>query len=139
MKIFSTLSDIHKERALHMAEHLVMNGLLESGIHGEPENAEEREQLEELKKHIEYAKTLSTPDEQVEYLLHNEITTDLILDQAYQIATSAIYIEEDETVFYIKDIDSHYIKKSSNESREEDEKEFAELVANSKRDTKHLN
>ncbi len=141
MKLFSTLSNTNKERALHMAEHIVLDGLLENGVQGEPENAEEQEQLEEAQKALIHAKTLATTDEQAEYLFENSTTGELILEKAYLVASTAYYIEEDETAFFIKEMDEHFSNKETEEKQEApDEKEFASLITTAPpKDTRFMN
>lgn len=142
MKLFSTLTNTNKERALHMAEHIVLDGLLENGVQGTPENAEEQEQFEEAQKALEHAKTLATTDEQAEYLFENSTTGELILEKAYQVASTAFYIEEDEMAFHLKEMDEHFSNKEPGEEKEEtlDEKEFASLITTAPpKDTRHLN
>jgi hypothetical protein len=147
MKLFSTLTDTNKERAIHMAEHVVLEDLLTEGIHGEPENAEDQERLKEAERAVAHAKTLASVDEQTEYLFENPVTGELILEKAYQVASSSFYLEENETVFSLKEMDDHFDKKEVDEaeakvteSSSEDEKEFAAFITNvPKKDTKHLN
>lgn len=143
MKLFATLTDTDKERAIHMAEHVVLEGLLTEGVHGDPETPEEQERLEEAEKAIAHAKTLPTLSEQTEYLFGNATTGELILEKAYQVASSSFYIEEDEMAFSLKEMEDHFDKKEAAEGAEdssEDEKEFAAFVTTApKKDTKHLN
>eukprot|EP00697_Spironema_sp_BW2_P011095 gnl/Spiro4/26684_TR13252_c1_g2_i1.p15 gnl/Spiro4/26684_TR13252_c1_g2~~gnl/Spiro4/26684_TR13252_c1_g2_i1.p15 ORF type:complete len:146 (-),score=8.72 gnl/Spiro4/26684_TR13252_c1_g2_i1:7580-8017(-) len=145
MKLFSTLTDTNKERAIHMAEHVVLEDLLTEGIHGEPESAEEQERLAEAERAVAHAKTLTSLDEQTEYLFENSVTGELILEKAFQVASTSFYLEEDETAFSLKEMDDHFNKKDETEVKvaegnSDDEKEFAAFITNApKKDTKHLN
>ncbi len=144
MKLFSTLTDTNKERAIHMAEHVVLEGILENGVEGEPENAEEQEKFEEAIRAVAHAKTLATIDEQTEYLYENSATGELILERAYHVASTAFYIEEDEIAFSLREIADHFDNKEETsgdvKDESEAEKEFASFITNApKKDTKHLN
>ena len=129
-----------------MAEHMVLDNLLEHGMQEEvPEGDEEKEQLNLINAALIHAKTLGE-GEQAEYLFENATTGELIFDKAYQVASTALYIEDDELAFHLSEIDSHFDDEDNNENDEpakelsEEEKEFASLLSNApKKDASQLN
>lgn len=157
MKLFPTLSKKHKEQILQMAENLILNGLLENGVQGDPENEEEQIHLDEIKGILDHVKTMPSVDDQVEYLLQNDITSELIAEQAYQIASGAFYIENNENAFFIKDIESNFMVdglysdagfESDFEHGDDDDDDDGDgnsgsepetPISSSKKDMKHLN
>jgi hypothetical protein len=142
MKLFSTLSDTDKERAIHMAEHIVLDDFLENGVNEEPENEEEQERLEEAEKAIAHVKTLGSDEEKAEFLFENSATGEMILERAYQIASSSIFIEENETAFFLKEMSDHFGNKdkSAEEGESSDSKPVEALISNApKKDMRHLN
>jgi hypothetical protein len=119
MKLFSNLSDIHKERAIHMAEHIVMQGLIDDGFSAIPSSEEEKEHYGSIQSALAEAKTLPTPADQAQFIFENPITGDLVFEQAYELASTAIYVEKDEVSFSLKDIDCHFADSEENNSEED--------------------
>lgn len=137
MKLFANLSDEHKERAIHTAEHMVINSLLTDGFEIEPEAPEDKEAVLNIKEVIEHAKTLEDPSKQTEYLFENQLTGDLIFEKAYQLAIAAFYIEKNELAFNLEEMDEHF-DNSDDDGNEEKETEKQEII-NKKIDVSKLN
>lgn len=143
MKVFSNLSDTHKERAIHHAEHMIINTLLEDGVFGDPKTDEEKEDFKKLTEAVKKAQSLPE-EEQIEFLFENDITGEFIFEKAHHLASTAIYTEKDETVFSLAEIDAHYEDMDDEEEIVEnidaDEKEMHDIISsNVKRDNKQLN
>lgn len=138
MKIFSTLSDDHKERAIHMAEHIVLDNLLEQGYDEKPEGPEEKETFDKVQEALTYVKELER-GEQVEYLFDHPIVGDIIMEKAYNVASTAFYIENDEIAFHLSEIDSHFGDDEEELTDEDIIEDTTTEIQMSKKDSKMLN
>lgn len=110
MKQFRNLSDKHKERAIHMAEHIVIDNLLRDGIMLPMEADDDtKERFEKITALLTEAKEIEDPAEQAEFLMDNDLTGEVIFQEAYDLADEALYIEKGEMAFDLAEIDDHYI------------------------------
>lgn len=138
MKLFQALSDEHKERSIHMAEHIVLESFLENGFEGNPETDEEKAHFAEIREVLETARGIEDHGEQLEFLFENSATGDLIFEKAYELASSAFYIESGEVAFNLDEMDSHFGDDSDEDDAEEIKKDV-EVPPVVKKDNKHLN
>ena len=152
MKLFSNLSEKHKERAIHMAEHIVLDTLLEKGI-SVPTDApiEVIERFDKITTLIAEAKKIEDPSDQADFLFDNDLTSELIFQDAYDLASTSLYIEPDEIAFQLSEIDESFSEtgehltveheKEEGEKKENGDEEtlIAPVGKSNKKDMSHLN
>ena len=89
-----------------MSEHIVINGMLDNGYN--VDQSEEIDNIEEIQEILAEAKLIEDKLEQINFLLSNEVMEEIIFNEAYELASSALYIENNGIAFELKDIDSKY-------------------------------
>lgn len=124
-----------------MAEHVIIDEVIENGIDGDPKSPEEKEHFLEIQEALSHAKSLGNREEKAEYLFENAATGEFIFDRACQMATEAIYIEKDETVFSLKEIDEHFsdIGSSADSDEVAEEEEVSLIVPAATKKQSYLN
>lgn len=141
MKLFSSLSDMHKERAIHMSEHIVMANLLEFGFGPVGTTPEQEEHFKKIEEVLEKARLLEDPLEQAGFIFENPLTGDLIFEQAYDMAASSIYLEEGELAFSLDDMNSHFSDEDAdgNKTDSKDDGSNETISKATTKDSSHLN